>query len=110
VSPLIPLIDPELRIFAMHRSEFDDIGTTVLVSSVETNEVCFDKCKTAYFFNEHGIPTPKLFNVRQVMIENIGYLLLIKPATGSSSIGVTKIETLKEFDFLRTLSKFAKRR
>lgn len=102
IKLLIPLIDSELSILAAFKQDFADLGVHVLVSSLETNEICFDKRKTYYFFRQNGISTPEVFD-RDVFLNNpqTKYPLLIKPANGSSSVGVTKIENAEELEFFR---------
>lgn len=97
---LIPLIDNELILLAIHKQEFESQGTTVLVSSPEVNEICFDKRKTYRFFKDIGVQTPELFDAQQLTGNlDTQYPVLIKPADGSCSIGVTKIRNAKELGF-----------
>ena len=51
IKLLIPLIDTELHLLSLHKNDFADNGVVVLVSSIETNEICMDKRKTFNFFN-----------------------------------------------------------
>lgn len=52
IKLLVPLIDPELHILSLHKQDFDAIGVTLLISSNETNEICFDKRNTYNFFKK----------------------------------------------------------
>ena len=99
---LIPLIDTELVLLARHRSEFEEMGVTVLVSSLETNEICFDKRKTYNFFREIGVQTPEILDPVKVLSDSKAkYPCLLKPANGSCSLGVTKIHNAKELKFFK---------
>lgn len=99
---LIPLIDTELTILAKHKEEFEELGVTVLVSSIETNEICFDKRKTGRFFVENGFDTPKEYVIEEIINDpNADYPYLIKPAKGSSNIGVYKVRNREELLFFK---------
>ena len=52
IKVLIPLIDTELQILSKNRKIFNDQGTTVLVSSENTNDICANKLNTYNFFGE----------------------------------------------------------
>ncbi|MCR8871006.1 ATP-grasp domain-containing protein [Peribacillus frigoritolerans] len=100
VSLIVPLIDTELGVLSQNKEIFEEIGVTVLVSSPYVNEICFDKRKTAQFFTEAGFDTPIEYDVQEVINqESIAYPYLIKPAKGSSSVGVYKINNKKELEF-----------
>jgi carbamoyl-phosphate synthase large subunit len=97
IQLLIPLIDPELHLLAPHHQKFKDIGVNLLVSSTATNEICFDKRNTANFFKQIGVKTPKIYNLDRV--KSISYPVMLKPADGSCSIGLHKIENRAELEF-----------
>ena len=100
ISLIIPLIDTELVTLAENKMLFEEIGVHVLVSSNEVNEICYDKRSTAKFFNKFNIDSPKEYKIDQVLKnENMEVPLLIKPAKGSSSVGVNVINSLKELEF-----------
>lgn len=97
---LIPLIDTELQILADHKQDFAAIAVTVLVSTPEVNEICFDKKKTYQFFKNIGVATPRQFAPEQDYADvNVEYPLFLKPVNGSCSIGATKIRNFKELQF-----------
>lgn len=102
IKLLVPLIDTELNIISLHRQEFENIGVTALVSSVETNEICSDKRNTYKFFKTVGISTPEILNPQDILADSEArYPFLLKPADGSCSIGVTKIKNAKELEFFK---------
>src|SRR4051812_14153871 len=47
ISLVVPLVDPELTVLAPFRDDFAALGTTMLVSSPEANEICADKFLTS---------------------------------------------------------------
>jgi carbamoyl-phosphate synthase large subunit len=69
------------------------MGTTVAISSQETVEIARDKRRTWQFFQQHGIRTVRQAEVDAVVADPGGWPwpLVVKPATGSSSIGVTVV-------------------
>jgi len=102
IKLLIPLIDTELVLLSHHKAEFAEIGVVVLVSSTETNEICFDKRRTYEFFKRTGVKTPEILEPERVLSDpEASYPFLLKPANGSCSVGVTKITNPKELNFFR---------
>lgn len=100
IKLLIPLIDTELSILAHSRADFEDIGVSLLVSSPEVNEICFDKRKTNNFFKEIGVQTPEILDPKTIISGPAAkYPYLLKPFNGNSSIGVTKIRNAEELEF-----------
>jgi carbamoyl-phosphate synthase large subunit len=99
---VVPLIDTELLVLATHKAEFEAIGATLLVASPETIEICADKRRTHAFFKKIGADTPEIFDFDEILNSPYTqYPLLLKPAAGSSSISVTKINNERELAFFR---------
>ena len=97
---LVPLIDTELHLLAPHKQTFLKIGVTLLVSGLEVNDICFDKRKTAIFFQKVGVRTPAILDIRSVQLDpSAKYPFLIKPVDGSCSVGVYKVRNLHELNF-----------
>ena len=63
VDVVIPLVTNELLKFAASTSQFESIGTKVLVSSLEGLQIANNKYHLMNTCMEHGIPTPKFFKV-----------------------------------------------
>lgn len=100
ISLIVPLIDSELYLLSKHKKIFADMGVRVLVSSPTTNEICFDKRNTYSFFKNLGIATPNILDLERTLTQQTtNYPLMIKPANGSCSVGVTKINNQKELAF-----------
>lgn len=101
ISLLVPLIDTELHLLAPHHEAFAEIGTTLLLSSPEVTRIGLDKRDTHAFFVHNKIDTPSLFALSDILDKPEAYAfpMLMKPAKGSSSKGVTKIATLEELSF-----------
>lgn len=97
IKLLIPLIDTELHLLALHQQKFSEIGVQLLVSSPATNKICFDKRDTANFFHEIGVKTPKIYNINEY--DTLTYPAILKPANGSCSVGLHKLTNKQELEF-----------
>ncbi len=98
IDLLIPLIDPELPLLSLHQQQFRDRGVTVLVSSSATNAICHSKKKTSLFFKQIGVKSPRIYELNE--ITDLDFPLIIKPDTGSSSVGVCNVKDRVELNFL----------
>jgi carbamoyl-phosphate synthase large subunit len=100
IQLLVPLIDPELVPLSRHREEFAALGTTVLVCSEEANKICSDKRLTNAFFEKIDVGSGGDIPVDEIeRVHDWKTPLLLKPAFGSSSIGVVKVKSLEELKF-----------
>ena len=103
VDALISLNDLELPILAENKAKFEAEGVTVVVSSLEVIDICFDKYKTAQWVESIGLKSPKTY-VRLVDVKNaiadgeIAFPLFMKPRWGSGSIGLETIEDMEELE------------
>ena len=100
IKLIIPTIDTELNILSASEEIFEANGISLLVCSNEANNIFLDKNSTQKFFQEKQIPSPKLYDIETFDIENkVKYPLILKPAKGHSSIGVTKVDNYNELMF-----------
>jgi carbamoyl-phosphate synthase large subunit len=81
IGLIVPTIDTELPILAEHRANFLKRGVTVVVSDTEFVRICGDKRRTAEWFAERGVPTPRVIDPRAVA----GFPIFSKPYDGSCS-------------------------
>ena len=86
IGLVVPTIDTELQVLSTSRSEFENVGTSVIVSDDEVIKLCRDKRKTAAFFERIGLETPELFDKN-----SIEFPVLVKPYDGSLSSGVVYV-------------------
>jgi carbamoyl-phosphate synthase large subunit len=93
VNIIIPLIDPELRVYSKNKNEFQKEGVIVIVSDYEVIEICFDKMKTYNFFKETGIPCIRTVDIHE---EDIEFPAIIKPRRGSGGINVFEVYSRQE--------------
>lgn len=97
IDLLIPLIDTELNLLSLHEQKFRDRGVTVLISSAAVNDICYGKDKTGLFFKTIGVRTPKIYQLEEVT--DLDFPVIIKPNTGSASVGVYRIKNRTELNF-----------
>jgi carbamoyl-phosphate synthase large subunit len=96
VDLVIPTIDPELPVYAAARSEFESVGTRVVVSSPETVAIASDKVETHRWLTVSGFPT-----VDQAALgehDGWSYPLVVKPRYGSGALGVTVVSRAAELE------------
>jgi carbamoyl-phosphate synthase large subunit len=102
IALLVPLIDTELHLLSPHRADFEAVGTRLLVSSTDTNDICLDKRRTGEFFERAGVDGPRVLDADELLRDpQTPYPVLLKPADGSCSIGVTKIRNAHELAFFK---------
>lgn len=109
IDAIIPLNDLELPVLAAHKSEFEKIGTKVIISDKKVIEICFDKYNTSIFSEKTS--TSKLptfldpYDALKFKDHNPDCTFILKPRWGSASIG---IEYLEEVDDLVSRYELAK--
>jgi len=101
VNAIISLNDLELPILAANRQKFEDIGISVIVSSPEVIDICFDKLKTAQYIESLGLKSPKTFvsseeSIKAIDKGRLKFPLVLKPRWGSGSIGIEFVNTIEE--------------
>jgi len=100
VTVVVPTIDTELPLYAAHREEFAEIGTTVLVSSPEVVEIGGNKDRTHGWLVSHGIPTVRQASVAEAIGDPDSWPvpLVVKPICGSSSVGVSVVHDKSQLE------------
>ena len=97
---LVPTIDTELQVLSECRDVFARIGVTVAVSAPSVVKVARDKGKTSTLLAELGVNTPR--TVAASAYRHDPSLLrspvILKPRTGSSSIGIFRPTNRAEVD------------
>jgi carbamoyl-phosphate synthase large subunit len=89
VGMVVPTIDTELDILAKHHCQFKREDIHVIISSHDFISICRDKRKTAVFFENIGIKTPRLFSK-----DKLEFPLFIKPYDGSLSADTHYVASL----------------
>jgi carbamoyl-phosphate synthase large subunit len=100
IDLLIPLIDTELLVLAENKEKFKEVGTAALVSDPDVIRMAMDKHKTHRFLTKTGFAVPEEIDVDEALArDDIEYPLVMKPAKGSASTGVTKIWSKEDLKF-----------
>ncbi|MBC3888878.1 ATP-grasp domain-containing protein [Acetobacterium paludosum] len=105
INAITTFIDPEIEILAKNRKIFEEIGIEVLAPYTETAGICFDKYKLYQHAVKHNIPTISTYGdieeFKNAYTNGQAVLpVFIKPRTGSGSVGVRKVEKIKELEQL----------
>lgn len=95
IKLIIPTRDEELILFSKNRELFDEIGVKLMVSDVETIEICQDKEKFIEFCKNNGFGIPKTYD-DITSISNEDFPLFLKPVIGKSGSDTFKIDSMDE--------------
>lgn len=97
INLLIPTRDEELSLFSKNTDKFSAIGTKIMVSPVESIEICQNKDSFIEFCNSHGFGIPETYN-------DIGdysklkYPVFIKPKIGKGGLNTFKVDSFEELE------------
>ena len=102
---LISLFDIDLLVLSKNKKRFKEFGIDVLVSDVNVIDICNDKWKTYLFLKENNILVPNTFiELNEVCIalneKKLKFPLILKPRWGMGSIGLYKVDSIKELEIL----------
>jgi carbamoyl-phosphate synthase large subunit len=81
VDLVIPTRDEELPVFAKHRESLEEVGTRVMVPSMEVVEIAQDKRRFAEFASANGCATPALLSTP----DPEAYPVFVRPRRGKGS-------------------------
>lgn len=107
IKLIIPTRDEELSLFSKNKGIFDEIDVKIMVSDVETIEICQDKDKFINFCKNNGFGIPKTYDDVKSIIKD-DFPLFLKPVVGKSGVDTFKVDSLdnlneilsKENDFI----------
>ena len=110
VSAIISLNDLELPVLAKHKTDFEMMDITLIVSDREVIDICLDKWKTGRFAAKIGLNYPKTYLTTEDTIQalnnkEINFPILLKPRWGSASIEIELAETIEELHLAYNLLK-----
>lgn len=89
IDLIIPLIDPELRIYSVNKRIFEEHGVKIVVSDINVIDICSSKLKTATFYKILNIPYVKTVRAEEYLSHpNFSFPVVIKPCEGSGSKNV----------------------
>lgn len=105
IKLVVSLFDMELPILAKHRSEIENLGIRVAVSSPEVINICNDKIATASFI--HSIREKTLFTttsleraLNKIELGELIFPLIVKPRFGMGSIAVQQADSSEDLPIL----------
>lgn len=108
---LFPGLDSELALLSKHSERFKEIGTTVVVSSLEAVEAADNKLLTYKLLSSHNIPVARTFALNDFLSSEgaLNFPIIIKPMVGGSrSKDVYFLQTKKELDWIISKPNFDK--
>jgi len=97
---LIPGSDPELPVLAPAKELLEKTGTKVIISSEDAIRICRDKLAAYRFFRERNLPYVPTAEANEAtaLAREVGFPLVVKPAGGSGSKGVTVVFNEEELE------------
>ncbi|RWR12840.1 ATP-grasp domain-containing protein [Siminovitchia fortis] len=103
IKGVLSLIDPELSLLTGVKEEFKKDGIMVIVSDKNVVDICFDKYSTYAFLQANNIPSvPTYIDMDAALMDlnknQLKFPLIIKPRNGSASMGINKVNNLKELE------------
>lgn len=103
VKAVFSLNDLELPILSANKALFKEIGVSVIVSSQNVIDICFDKYKTHQYVESIGLKSPVTFvdlNEAKFALakKELHYPLVLKPRWGSGSIGIEFVYDEEDLD------------
>ena len=100
IELLIPGSDPELLPLAELAEDLGSIGCRVVVSSPECIKICRDKQLLHDYLTEQGVSFAPTYSPAEAMeeLEESDYPLILKPRSGSGSVGTRLLFSQKELE------------
>lgn len=101
INAIVSLIDPELELLAKHKQLFDEKSIQLVLSHAEMIKMTFDKYETYRYLKGKGIPVVPTYDNLDVVktlleSEKLSFPFIVKPAKGSASIGIYKVDNEQE--------------
>lgn len=103
ISAVISLFDIDLPILSKAKGRFQQHGIHVIVSDLDTIQVCNDKWASYEMLINHGLSTPQSFltisDVKEaISSKKITYPVIVKPRWGMGSIGIFQADNELELE------------
>ena len=95
INLIIPTRDEELILFSKNEEIFEEINVKIMVSDVDTIEICQDKLKFIDFCRRNGFEIPKTYESSEFITEE-DFPLFLKPIIGKSGIDTFKVDSFDE--------------
>lgn len=103
IQVFIPTVDSEILRIADNRERIEaDTNAKVFVGGYKSVRVCDDKLRTVSFLRKNGFRFPDtslaIESEASLLLERVGFPLILKPRTGGGSRHVRKIHNMTEFE------------
>ena len=100
IDLVIPSIDYEFVGWARGAKRLAESGTSVVISSLKTLEICQAKDRTVAYFRSLGVPCPLTWRPTEIHNDHaLTFPVIIKPRCGRASLDIYRAETLEEYRF-----------
>jgi len=99
ISMVFPLIDPDIKVLALHRERLEATGARLAVVSLEAVKATGDKWLTYDFFRSLGLATPRSWLPEDPDLKSQAFPLFIKPREGSASQHTFQVRNPRELEF-----------
>lgn len=96
IGLVVPTIDTELGIYAAVKERFAAAGVRLAVSSPDTIAIAADKRATNEWLRSGGFLVPEQTTPARALAERWRAPLIVKPAAGSASVGLRRLERRAE--------------
>lgn len=101
ITGVLSLIDPELSLLAANKNKFAELGVTVIGSSFDVCEMSLDKYQMYLWLKNHGYNCASSYmDFDEFEKSDVSYPVFVKPAKGSASIAISKVDDEKTARFL----------
>lgn len=97
IDLLVPLFDIDLPILSINKARFEEAGTFVAVSDIETIDICNDKFRMYTELTKMGIKCPETFLPCECS-QGINSSYFVKPRFGMGSLGLFKASSETELE------------
>lgn len=99
VNVLLPLIDPEIPVYAAAAPEFQARGVQLGVVDSCAAEIAADKWRTVEYFGRLGLPVPKSWLPGHPDIASLHFPCFLKPRRGSAGADTHPIQDADELEY-----------
>lgn len=105
ICGVLSLIDPELSLLAENAQAFQARGVTVIGSAYHLCEMSLDKYEMYQWLVEKGYRCAKSYMDKAAFCADlekglISFPVFVKPARGSASVAISKVDDMQMLDFL----------
>ncbi len=100
IDLIVPTIDLDLKVLAINRRRFEELGCRVLVSAPDVIDICQDKRKTYRFLTENNFDTPLTMTAAEALEnKDLPWPRFLKPWDGHAAKGNVIVADRDELRF-----------